>query len=141
MPPKAGYAAVHIGRPPGFNVSVFAVPIQVDGKPLMSLPPGQYTTVELPPGPHTVSSPNEVWTRAISGTPHPVDFVVEAGKSYYLLPKRWYESDGSYTYTMVGAAVVPDKKAYSHSTFSVQVAAASDAPPTEFKQLTYTRAQ
>jgi hypothetical protein len=138
-PPKAGYATVHIGRPFGFKTSVFALPIQVDRKPLMSLPPGQYTTVELPPGPHSVGSPNEFWTRAISGVPHPAEFVAEAGKAYYLLPRSWGE-DAGYTYTMVGSVVVPQKSSVSHSTFSVHVAAASAAPPPEFTQLTYVKA-
>ena len=59
VPPKAGYATVYIGRPYTFHTSVFALPIHVDDKPLMSLPPGQYTAVELVPGPHSVGSPNE----------------------------------------------------------------------------------
>ena len=67
VPPKAGYATVYIGRPYTFHTSVFALPIQVDDKPLTSLPPGHYTAVELAPGPHSVGSPNEYWTRVISG--------------------------------------------------------------------------
>ena len=59
VPPKAGYATVYIGRPYTFHTSVFALPIHVDDKPLMSLPPGQYTAFELAPGPHSVGSPNE----------------------------------------------------------------------------------
>ncbi|WP_271585384.1 hypothetical protein [Bradyrhizobium sp. CCBAU 45389] len=139
-PPKAGYASVHIGRPFGSNTSVFALPIEVDGKALMSLPPGKYTTVELPPGPHSVGSPNEYWTRVISGIPHPAEFVVEAGKSYYLLPKAWGE-DAGYRYTMVGSAVVPERDSINHSTFSVRIAAATEAPPAEFRQLSYTKTQ
>lgn len=139
-PPRAGYASVHIGRPFGFNTSVFALPIQVDGKPLMSLPPGQYTTVELPPGPHSVGSPNEYWTRVISGVPHPAQFAVEAGKSYYLLPKAWGE-DAGYRYTMVGSVVVPERDSINHSTFSVQIASLNDAPPPEFRQLSYAKPQ
>jgi hypothetical protein len=140
VPPKAGHATVYIGRPFTFHTSVFALPILVDGKPLTSLPPGQYAAVELPPGPHSVSSPNEFWTRAISGVPHPADFVVEAGKAYYLLPKRWGE-DAGYTYTMVGAAVVPQRSAIAHASFSVHVAAASAPPPSEFDKLSYAKAQ
>jgi hypothetical protein len=139
VPPKAGHATVYIGRPFTFHTSVFALPIEVDGKPLASLPPGQYTTVELPPGPHNVSSPNEFWTRAISGVPHPAEFVAEAGKAYYLLPKRWGE-DAGYTYTMVGSVVVPQRSSIAHASFSVQVAAANAAPPPEFAQLTYVKA-
>ena len=104
VPPKPGYATVYIGRPYTFHTSVFALPIQVDDKPVMSLPPGQYTAVQLAPGPHSVGSPNEAWTRAISGVPHPANFAVEAGKAYYLLPKRWGE-DAGYSYTMVGSVV------------------------------------
>jgi hypothetical protein len=136
VPPKAGHATVYIGRPFTFHTSVFALPIQVDGKPLTSLPPGQYATVDLPPGPHSVGSPNEAWTRMISGVPHPAEFVVEAGKAYYLLPKRWGE-DAGYTYTMVGSVVVPQRSSVAHATFSVHVAAAGAATPPEFAQLTY----
>lgn len=139
-PPRTGHATVYIGRPAGFSTSVFALPIQVDGKPLMSLPPGQYTTVELPPGPHNVGSPDEYWTRVISGVPHPAEFVVQTGKTYYLLPKRWAE-DAGYSFTMVGAAVVPHKTAIGHASFSVQVAAVNAAPPPEFAQLTYVKAK
>lgn len=137
--PKAGYATVYIGRPYTFHTSVFALPIHVDDKPLLSLPPGQYTAVELAPGPHSVGSPNEYWTRVISGVPHPAKFAVEAGKVYYLLPKGWAE-DAGYSYTMVGSVVVPQKTAVGHSTFSVQAAAASAAPPPEFDKLSYTKA-
>ena len=138
--PRAGHAIVYIGRPYTFHTSVFALPIEVDGKPLTSLPPGQYATVELPPGRHSVGSPNEYWTRVISGVPHPAEFVVEAGKSYYLLPKRWGE-DAGYSYTMVGSVVAPQRTAVAHSTFSVQTAAANDAPPAEFRQLNSAKTQ
>jgi uncharacterized protein DUF2846 len=139
VPPKPGYATVYIGRPYTFHTSVFALPIQVDNKPLMSLPPGQYTAVELAPGPHSVGSPNEAWTRAISGVPLPANFAVEAGKVYYLLPKRWGE-DAGYSYTMVGSVVVPQRTATAHSTFVVQAAAASAAQPPEFDKLSYAKA-
>lgn len=139
LPPKAGYATVYIGRPFTFHTSVFALPIQVDDKPLTSLPPGQYTAVQLSPGPHSVSSPNEYWTRVISGVPHPANFTVEAGKAYYLLPKRWGE-DAGYSVTMVGSVAVPHKTAIAHSTFTVQAAAASAAPPSEFDKLSYAKA-
>jgi hypothetical protein len=42
---------------------------------------------------------------------------------------------------MVGASVVPEKNVINHSTFSVQVAAVNDAPPAEFRKLTYAKAQ
>jgi hypothetical protein len=70
--------------------------------------------------------------------PHPADFVVEAGKAYYLLPKRWGE-DAGYTYTMVGSVVVPQRSSVAHSTFSVHAAAASAPPPAEFDKLSYAK--
>ena len=75
----------------------------------------------------------------ISGVPHPANFTVEAGKAYYLLPKRWGE-DAGYSYTMVGSVVVPQRTATAHSTFAVQAAPASAAPPAEFDKLSYAKA-
>lgn len=139
LPHKAGFTTVYIGRPFTFHTSVFALPIQVDDKPLTSLPPGQYTAVQLAPGPHSVGSPNEYWTRVISGVPHSASFTVEAGKAYHLLPKRWGE-DAGYSYTMVGSVVVPQRTATAHTTFVVQAAAASAALAPEFDKLNYAKA-
>ena len=138
-PPRAGYATLYIGRPHGPNTSIFSLPVQVDGKPLVSLAPNQYTMIELPPGQHSVGVPNEAWNRAIAGIPHPVDFAVEAGKADYLLPSRRYE-DAGYRFVSVGAAVVPERTAVTHSSFSVQIATATAAPPAEFNSLTYVQA-
>jgi hypothetical protein len=138
-PARSGYASVYIGRPPGGNVSIFPLPIHVDGRTAISLTPGEYTTLELPPGKHSIGVPDEAWTRAIGGIPHPVELAVEPGKTYYLLPSRRYE-DAGYKFTVVGAAVVPDRTAVTHSSFSVQTAAMNAAPPAEFGQLAYVAA-
>jgi hypothetical protein len=138
-PPRPGYAAVYIGRPFGSGTSIFPLPIEVDSKPLISLAPNQYTTVELPPGPHSIGVPNEAWNRAIAGIPHPVEIAVEPGKTYYLLPSRRFE-DAGYRFTSVGSVVVPERTAVTHSSFSVQTAAVNAAPPSEFSQLAYVRA-
>ncbi len=137
--PRTGYASVYIGRPFGNNTSVFSLPIEVDGKPLISLAPNQYTTVELVPGPHSIGVPDGTWTRAIAGIPHPVELAVESGKTYYLLPSRRYE-DGGYRFSSVGSVVVPERTAVTHSSFSVQTAAANAAMPAEFSQLSYAKA-
>jgi hypothetical protein len=138
-PARAGYASVYIGRPFGSNTSIFSLPVQVDGKPLISLAPNQYTTVELPPGPHSVSVPDEAWTRAIAGIPHPVELLVESGKTYYLLPSRRYE-DAGYKFSSVGSVVVPERTAVTHSSFSVQTGSVTTPPPAEFSQLAYVKA-
>jgi hypothetical protein len=138
-PPRAGYASVYIGRPFGHNTSVFSLPIEVDGKPLVSLAPNEYTTVELPPGPHSIGVPDGTWTRAIAGIPHPVELAVESGKKYYLLPSQRYE-DAGYKFSSVGSVVVPERTAVTHSSFSVQIAAVNAAPPAEFNQLSYAKA-
>jgi len=139
VPSRAGHASVYIGRPFGWNTSIFSLPIEVDGKPLISLAPNQYTTIELAAGPHRVAVPDEAWTRAISGIPHPADFSVEPGKSYYLLPSRRSE-DAGYRFTSVGSSVVPERTAVGHSSFSVQTAGANAAPPAEFSQLNFVKA-
>jgi hypothetical protein len=138
-PPRVGYASVYIGRPFGNNTSVFPLPIEVDGKPLISLAPNEYTTVELTPGSHRIGVPDGTWTRAIGGVPHPVELAVEPGKTYYLLPSRRYE-DAGYKFSSVGSVVVPERTAVTHSSFSVQTAAANAAPLTEFSQLSYVKA-
>lgn len=86
--PRTGYATLHVGRPTGFNVSVFPVTIDIDGKTVGSLAPGRYMTVELAPGKHTLEVPNNAWSRAINGIPHQVEFTTAAGKTYYALPFR-----------------------------------------------------
>src|SRR4029453_11032898 len=58
-PPRPGYSSLHIGRPTGGNLSIFPLAIHVDGKPAASLSPGQYTTIEIAPGKHSIGVPNE----------------------------------------------------------------------------------
>ncbi|GLH78192.1 hypothetical protein SSBR45G_31010 [Bradyrhizobium sp. SSBR45G] len=132
--PRPGYAALHVGRPTGFNVSVFPITIDIDGRTVASLPPGRYITVELAPGKHTLEVPNNAWSRAINGLPHPVEFTTMAGKTYYALPTEW-NSGSTQRVTMVGSAVVVDRVADHHRSFAVQEAA---APPAEFARLSYT---
>lgn len=137
-PAKSGYASVYIGRPPGGNVSIFPLAIHVDGNPAISLTPGQYTMIELPPGKHSIGVPDEAWNRAIAGVPHPVEFTVETGKTYYLLPSQRYEGAG-YKFTSVGSVVVPERTAVTHNSFSVQTAAVSAALPEEFSKLAFVK--
>lgn len=139
-PPKPGYAAVYIGRPHGLNVSYFPLPIELNGKPLVSLAPNQYVRVDLPPGKHSVAVPNTTWARMISGIPHPAEVKAEAGKIYYLLPKRW-AGETYLTVTIINGIAIPHQTAVGHSSFSVQTAAASTAPPPEFLNLTATDPQ
>ncbi|MGJ5208682.1 hypothetical protein [Bradyrhizobium sp. HKCCYLR20261] len=131
--PRAGYATLHVGRPTGFNVSVFPVTIDIDGKTVGSLAPGRYMTVELAPGKHTLEVPNNAWSRAINGIPHQVEFTTAAGKTYYALPTEW-NSGSTQRVTMVGSAVVVDRVADHHRSFSVQEAT---TPPAEFARLSY----
>jgi hypothetical protein len=133
------YASVYIGRPFGSGTSIFSLPVQIDGKPLISLAPNQYTTVELSFGPHSIGVPDEAWTRAIAGIPHPVELAAESGKTYYLLPSRRFE-DAGYKFSPVGSVVVPERTAVTHSSFSVQTAGVNAAPPAEFSQLAYVKA-
>jgi hypothetical protein len=138
-PPRPGYASLYVGRPPGRNVSIFPLAILVDGNPLMSLAPGQYTTVELPTGKHSIAVPDETWTRAIAGNPHPAEFVADSGKIYYALPTHWY-TDGGYRTSMVGSIAVSDRTAVTQNSFTIQTATAKMDPPADFSQLTYVKA-
>src|SRR5690242_10996565 len=70
--PKPGSGAIYIGRPFGWNTSVFPLPVEINGQPLVSLGPNQYTRIDVRPGRHTIAVPDNFWTRAISGNPHPV---------------------------------------------------------------------
>jgi hypothetical protein len=133
--PRAGYASLNIGRPMGSNVSIFPLAIHVDGKPAISLSPGQYTTIEIAPGNHSIGVPNGVWNQAIAGTPHAAEFVTEPGKTYYALPTQWYVDDG-YRVSLVGSVAVSHRTAAGHSSFAIQSAGA----PAEFTKLTYVKA-
>jgi hypothetical protein len=48
--PRPGFGAIYIGRPMTMSTSLFALPIELDGKPLTSLGPSQYVVIELKPG-------------------------------------------------------------------------------------------
>ena len=86
--PKAGFGAVYVGRPFGWNTSVIPLEIELDGRPLAELGINQYTRIELPPGRYKIGAPNSWRTRSTAGTPHPVEVVVEPGKVYYLISCR-----------------------------------------------------
>ncbi len=133
-PSKAGMGVIYIGRPMTFRTSVFAVPLEVDGKPLVSLGPNQYARVELPPGHHEISAADNGWSRAINGVPHPVSLKVEAGMAYYLLPTRWAGAERT-TIAMVNTMAIPEQTRDPHSSFSVQVSTPGAAPPPVFRQL------
>lgn len=134
--PRPGFGALYIGRPFGWNTSVFSLPIEINGQSLVSLGPNEYTRVELRPGQYTIAVPNSFWTRAISGQPHPVKVSIRAGASYYLLPSRWAGKEYT-TYTMVGTVVVPVRSAEAHASFSVQ----TGSPPRAFSGLSHTSAK
>ena len=131
--PKPGFGAIYIGRPLGWNTSLFPLPVELNGKALVSLAPNQYTRVEVRPGRHTVSVPNNFWTRAISGNPHQVAVNVQAGTSYYLQPTRW-ETNQRPSMAFVNGIAIPTRTADPQSSFSVH---AGTAPPA-FSQLAFT---
>lgn len=123
-----------------FQTSVFAVPLQIDGRPLVSLGPNQYARIELPAGRHEITAADNGWSRAINGVPHPVAVNVEAGKAYYLLPTRWAGESGM-TITMINNMAIPERTSVPHSSFSVQVSSASAPPPAAFRQLSPANAE
>jgi len=140
MPPKPGFGVAYVGRPSGRNVSLFPVPIELDGQPLASIGPGRYVRVELPPGPHVVNARGDWWSHAINGKAYPANFTVEPGKVYYLLPKRWLGPPQN-NIAIVGSAVVPHQTVALEGTFSVQASTLAAAPPSEFLELTATELQ
>ena len=130
--PRPGYAALHVGRPMGRNVSIFPISIQIDGKTVASLTPGRYTTLELAPGKHSIGVPDDMWSGATAGTPHPAEFVATAGKAYYAVPTHWFAGNDQRV-SMVGSVVVVDRVALQQVGFAVQ-----ETPPAEFASLSYT---
>jgi hypothetical protein len=126
-PPKPGFGVAYVGRPGGFNASVFPVPIELDGQSLASIGPGKYLRVELSPGPHVISAEDGWWSRSINGKPYPASLTVEPGKVYYLLPKRWLGPPEN-NIAIIGNAVIPHQTVRMEGTFSVQ-ASAPGAPP------------
>jgi Protein of unknown function (DUF2846) len=131
--PKPGFGAIYIGRPLGWNTSLFPLPVELNGKPLVSLSPNQYTRVEVRPGRHTVTVPNNFWTRAISGNPHQVAVNVQAGGSYYLQPTRWLTNERP-SMAVVNGIAIPTRTADPQSSFSVH----AGAPPPAFSGLAFT---
>jgi hypothetical protein len=135
-PPKAGHAAVYVGRPHGWNTSLIPLGIELDGQPLVRLGINEYTRIELRPGRHSIGSPDTYLTTITAGTPHAVQLTIEAGKTYYLLPSRWVENVRP-TITMVGTTPVPTTTADRHSSFTVQTSAPGAKPPEAFLTLSY----
>jgi hypothetical protein len=135
-PLKSGFGALYIGRPYTSHTSIFALPIELDGTPVVSLSPNQFTRIQLSPGQHEIVVPSTTWNRAISGQPHPANIRVEAGKVYYLLPTRWF-GEPETSIIMIGNAVVPERTVASHSSFSVQANSPDAPPPAEFLNLTF----
>jgi hypothetical protein len=133
--PRPGFGAVYIGRPMTMNTSVFAVPIEVDGKPFVSLGPDQYVMVQLPPGHHLIAAADTYWSRVINGRPHAAEVNVESGKAYYLEPKQWAEN-AHFNIIYVNGMAIPEQTADNQSTFSVQV----DTPPADFAKLVRIKA-
>ncbi len=136
MPPKPGFAVLYIGRPAAGNISMFPVPIELDGQPLVSLGPNDYTKIQVPPGRHTVRVPDTYWTRVINSTPHPVELNVESGKSYYLLPTFW-AGDPHLQVTVVGRTAVAETTAEGHTGFSMETVSRGGREPAKFQNLTY----
>jgi hypothetical protein len=136
LSPRQGFGVVYVGRPFGGGVSVFPVPIELDGRPLASLGPNDYTRVEVASGRHKLGVPEGFWTRAINGIPHTVDLSIESGKSYYLLPTIWAENPHTQV-VVTGKMAVPESTADAHSSFSVQTIAAAGEPPPAFLKLSY----
>ncbi len=132
--PKAGFGAVYVGRPFGWNTSVIPLEIELDGRPLAELGINQYTRIELPPGRYKIGAPNSWRTRSTAGTPHPVEVVVEPGKVYYLLPTRWVENVRP-AVTMIANQVVATRTGDAQSSFSIKASAATAEPPPEFLNL------
>jgi hypothetical protein len=131
--PTPGFGAIYVGRPFGWHTSVFPLPIELDGKPLVSLGPNQYTRVEVRPGNHTVAVPNNFWTHAITGNAHPVAVNVRAGTSYYLEPTRWQTNERP-SIAIVNAIAIPTTTADRQSSFSVH----AGNPPSTFSGLAFT---
>lgn len=136
VPPRPGAAVIYVGRPAAGNISMIPVPVELDGQPLASLGPNDYTRVQVSPGRHTVRVPDTYWTRVINSTPHPLHLNVEPGKSYFLLPTFW-AGDPQLQVTMVGRTAVAETTAEGHTGFSVETVSRGSAVPLKFQNLTY----
>lgn len=138
--PRPGFGVVYVARPKGWHVSMLPVAVNLDGRHVANIGYNEYTRIEVPPGKHSVSPSKGFWTNATYGIPHPVEFQVEAGKAYYLTPRRWAENVRP-DIRVIGTTVVPTQTADLHGTFNVEVRSASAQPPETFRQLSYTPPQ
>jgi hypothetical protein len=134
--PKAGTGVIYVGRSYGWNETLLPVTIELDGREIAELGVKEYTRIEVSPGQHTVSPPAGYWTRVKFGEPHPAVFQVEAGKAYYLLPRKWVENVRP-SIQVIGSTVVPTQTADRHGTFDVEVKPASAEPPATFRLLNF----
>lgn len=96
-PPGSGHGVVYIGRPDGKDVSLVTLQLEIDGRSLVGLGVNEYTRMELPPGTYRFAAADTYLTWISFGTPVPLEFKVEEGARYFLIPvsrEGHYESGG-----------------------------------------------
>jgi hypothetical protein len=136
-PPKAGFAAVYVGRPHGWNTSYIPLSIEISDRPLASLGPGSYTRIEVRPGRYIIAPADTYMTKVTFGIPRPKEFNAQPGKIYYVLPISWVEnlrpglmiSGGKYP---VATATTEGDR---YGSFEVQEKSPADSAPTPFANL------
>lgn len=124
-PPASGRGVVYIGRPDGRDVSLVPLQLELDGRSLVGLGLNEYTRVELPPGNYRFAAADAYLTWISFGTPVPLEFKVEEGVRYFLVPvsrEGHYESGG---------------RTKRYGSLSYSDSRDGQGAPSQFKGLTY----
>jgi hypothetical protein len=138
--PKAGFAALYVGRPYGWNVSYIPLSVELNGQPLAQLDIKTYTRVELRPGTYRLAAADTYMTSITYGKPVPLDLRVEAGRSYFVLPTRRVDNVRP-AIQIINKTVVTTQTGDVSGGFALQKPGAKGQPPSEFTELSYVAAE
>ncbi len=104
--------------------------VELNGQPLVTLNPDEYTRLELRPGTYKLAIPEKF----LGSKSVPVEMTVESGMRYFVLAVD-REENVRPTLTFVGTLPVFMPRGTLHSTFSIYPVDSSNAAPSVFERM------
>jgi hypothetical protein len=135
-PPKPGFAALYVGRPGGWHVSLVPLGVELDDRPLALLPFNSYTRIELRPGRYRLAAADNYMSKVTFGMPRGGEMTVQAGRSYFALPAQIDENPRP-SFQVIGTTVIATTATDRYGTFLVAEKDAGAPAPPAFAPLSY----
>ena len=136
-PPSDGTGVIYVGRPDAPDVSVVPLQLEINGRPLVSIGPNQYTRIEVLPGTYRLAAADVYLTWITYGTPTPVELDTKAGVRYFVQPRSW-AGRPQFGVGTAGKLIIPTiTTAQRHGTLHVYEKDVGEAAPVQFNGLVY----